>query len=284
LRWELDPPCTKVEWDYLMDLPGCPEYMEGTEPTYMNKVCRGCYNQRMDIMRRVQKRIRDNGGIAEMKPTMRMRKEYDQAHAGDIVANRAAKIEGLQSAAAATLNGQVCKLLRKDEESGRWTVELVTGESKAIKEANLQVSLEIDGEWMRTKGEYLRANPEALKKECQQLEQEVRRPLGEKTTWPKIPGVHPGAVVRLHGLTGAAHLNGRKGRCVSFDAETGRWKVDLGDEQKSLKPANFNPAPNEKPPTRESALKEKKELEENMERKAGMTAKEAFAKDYGWEG
>mmetsp|Transcript_21154 Transcript_21154/g.66315 ORF Transcript_21154/g.66315 Transcript_21154/m.66315 type:complete len:177 (+) Transcript_21154:130-660(+) len=175
-------------------------------------------------------------------------------------------------------------LLRKDEETGRWTVELVSGEQKAIKEANLEVSLEIDKEWHITKGTYLKDNPEALKKECEKLEKEQRRPLGQQTTWPKVPGVHPGAVVRIHSLTGATYLNGRKGRCISFDNETGRWKVDLGDEFKSLKPANFTPAPKEKPPTRESALKEKKEVEEAAMRKTGMTAKEMYAEDYGWDG
>jgi len=284
LRWELDPPCSKVEWDYLYDLPGRPEYMEERECTYMNKLCRGCYNERLDVMRRIQRRIRDNGGIEEMKPTMRMRKEYENQHAQDIVANRAARIQGLQSAAAASLNGQYCKLIKKDAESGRWTVELVSGEQKAIKEANIEVSLEIDKQWITTKGEYLRENPDVLKKECEKLEKEERRPLGEKTTWPKIPGIHPGAVVRIHGLASAKELNGRKGRCIAFDSETGRWKVDFGDEQKSLKPANFTPAPNEKPPTRESALKEKKEMEEAAMRSTGMSAKEMYSKDYGWDG
>merc|ERR1719436_1911990 len=86
---------------------------------------------------------------------------------------------------------------------------------------------------------------------------EPRRPLGQKTAWPKVKGIHPGAVVRLQGLSGAAELNGRKARCISFDPETGRWKVDLGDEYKALKVENLTPAPGEKPPTRATAEEEK---------------------------
>merc|ERR1711920_711713 len=111
-----------------------------------------------------------------------------------------------------------------------------------------------------------------------------RRPLGEKTAWPKIKGIHPGAVVRLHSLKGAVELNGRKGRCISFDPEAGRWKIDLGDGYKNIKPENLTPAPNEKPPTKQSAEAEIKAMGNNAARRADMTEQERRADDYGWEG
>merc|ERR1719210_2198581 len=119
------------------------------------------------------------------------------------------------------------------------------------------------------KATYLKANPEAVEAE---VKKEVR-PLGEKTNWPKIKGVHPGAVVRLHSLSTAIELNGRKGRLISFDDQTGRWKVDLGDEQKSLKVENLTPAPGENPPTKSSAEIDKKELNAETERRGKMSAR-----------
>merc|ERR1719203_2377860 len=90
---------------------------------------------------------------------------------------------------------------------------------------------------------------------------EAPRPLGQKTTWPKVKGIHPGAVVRLQGLS-TAELNGRKARCISFNTDSGRWTVDLGDGQKALKQDNLVPAPGEKPPTRQSAAEEAKQCAE----------------------
>merc|ERR1712125_274702 len=104
-----------------------------------------------------------------------------------------------------------------------------------------------------------------------------RRPLGSKTTWAKVKGIHPGAVVRLKDLTGAAELNGRKGRCISFDNETGRWKVDLGDGYKNIKQENLTPAPHEKPPTKQSAEAEIEQLGGDEARRAKLTEKERKA-------
>mmetsp|Transcript_63790 Transcript_63790/g.118507 ORF Transcript_63790/g.118507 Transcript_63790/m.118507 type:complete len:520 (+) Transcript_63790:68-1627(+) len=38
---------------------------------------------------------------------------------------------------------------------------------------------------------------------------------------------HIGAEIEVHGLTGAKELNGASGRLLQFDAETGRWAVEL---------------------------------------------------------
>jgi len=50
----------------------------------------------------------------------------------------------------------------------------------------------------------------------------------------------PGALVRLTGLKGAAHLNGQPGRLEEFDWPSARWKVCLVDgEVKSVKQENL---------------------------------------------
>ncbi|CAE7569431.1 unnamed protein product, partial [Symbiodinium pilosum] len=114
--------------------------MEVQQCTYMNKICRGCYNARLPIMAKVKTRIRAQGGLEELQPSLKMRKEYEAAHDADLLKNRPAKIDGLQNAAASHLNGQVCRLVAKDAETLRWTVELVSGEQKSIKEVNLTAS------------------------------------------------------------------------------------------------------------------------------------------------
>lgn len=111
----------------------------------------------------------------------------------------------------------------------------------------------------------------------------MARPLGSNTSWPKVKGIHPGAVVRLQNLVAKQELNGRKGRCISFDPEVGRWKVDLGDEQKSLKVENLVPAPDEKPPTRQSAEAEKAAGAAEATRREALDARQKHAEDYGWD-
>eukprot|EP00927_Polykrikos_kofoidii_P050037 TRINITY_DN43998_c0_g1_i1.p1 TRINITY_DN43998_c0_g1~~TRINITY_DN43998_c0_g1_i1.p1 ORF type:complete len:911 (+),score=182.86 TRINITY_DN43998_c0_g1_i1:95-2827(+) len=55
-----------------------------------------------------------------------------------------------------------------------------------------------------------------------------------------INSLQIGAVVRIGGLKGAAHLNGQEGVCKSLDANTGRWVVQLHNgESKALKPENL---------------------------------------------
>lgn len=277
LRWELDPPCTEAEWRYLADTPGAPEVMTAQQCAYMNKLCRGCYNLRLPIMAKVRTRIRAKGGLEELQPSLKMRKEYEAAHQADLLKNRGAKISGLHSAD--HLNGQLCRLVEKDAEKGRWTVELVDGERKAIKEANLSASEEIDMEWEAARIQYASKNRTAAQTDGKP----VARPLGTSTAWPKVKGIHPGAVVRLHNLK-TKELNGRKGRCISFDNEAGRWKIDLGDEYKSLKTENLVPAPDEKPPTRQSALQEKNAAAADSERREALDARERHAEDYGWDG
>jgi len=52
----------------------------------------------------------------------------------------------------------------------------------------------------------------------------------------------PGVLVHIHGLKGAAHLNGQQGFCDHLDPDTGRWHVRLpGGDTKALKPENLRP-------------------------------------------
>eukprot|EP00913_Durusdinium_trenchii_P027654 g25935.t1 len=157
LRWELDPPCTEAEWRYLADSTGAPEVMTTQQCAYMKKVCRGCYNSRLLIMA----------------------KEYEAAHANDLLKNRAAKIHGLQSAD--HFNGQVCRLI-------------VNGEKKAIRESNLHASQDVDMEWEAARVEYAASNSTSAQTDGKP----VGRPLGTHTSWEK--GFHPGAVVFLQNL------------------------------------------------------------------------------------
>lgn len=275
----MDPPCAKGEWEYLADLPGAPAYLQNTEyGIYMNKICRACFGERLVIKQKVREKIRLKGGLDRMRPPKQVQEEFRAAHANDVVLNRPAKITGLQSEGGAVLNGQVCKLRHQDPETRRWTVEMLNGELKAMKEECVECSEEIDKEWEKARSEYLAQNPVA----AQMVQREVPRPLGSKTAWPKIRGIHPGAMVRLRGLTGATDLEGRLGRCIKFDAETGRWEVDLGDERKAIKIENLVPAPKEKPPTKESAAAEKEEFARRAEQRKRFSEREKHARDYGW--
>ncbi|CAK9011537.1 unnamed protein product [Durusdinium trenchii] len=276
LRWELDPPCTEAEWRYLADSTGAPEVMTTQQCAYMKKVCRGCYNSRLLIMAKVQTRIRAKGGLEELDPSMKMRKEYEAAHANDLLKNRAAKIHGLQSAD--HFNGQVCRLIVKDSESGRWTVEFVNGEKKAIRESNLHASQDVDMEWEAARVEYAASNSTSAQTDGKP----VGRPLGTHTSWEK--GFHPGAVVFLQNLK-TKELNGRKGRCISFNKEAGRYEVDLGDERKLLKIENLVPAPRDvKPPTRQTAQEERERAAAEHVRWEALNARERHAEEYGWDG
>jgi len=164
-------------------------------------------------------------------------------------------------------------------------VELLTGEQKAIKESNLEVSLDIDQEFEVARAKHLIQQLKVgAETGAKPQPREERRPLGEAIVWPKVKGIHPGAMVRLQGLTGAPELNGRRGRCLTFDAEVGRWKVDLGDEQKALRVENLTPAPGERPPTKVSAEEDKKALVAKGARAATLSPKEAYAESYGWDG
>lgn len=283
LRWELDPPCLESEWVYLQNSADPPEWLATQKHVYMNKICNKCYNNRLDAMMRIRKRIRDRGGIEEMNPTKKMEKEYEAAHATDIVTRRPARIHGMQSEAGAPLNGQYCKLHAKDPENERWTVELVDGTQKAIKESNLEASKDIDRDYEMARCKYMLEHVNEPSYGIRSTPSEEKRPLGQNTLWPKVKGLHPGAVVRLKGLSSAA-LNGRKGRCISFNQENGRWTVDLGDGQKALRIDNLVPAPGEKPPTIASAKEESQALEEKAAKKDPQSAKEVFAENYGWDG
>jgi len=287
LRWDLDPPCEEKEWDYVKVIPGAPDYVaEAKFGVYMNKICRGCYHNRLDIAKHIRWKIRDRGGLEFCPPPCHLVEEYEEAHDKDKHMQREAKISGMQSEAGKELNGKFCTLLEQDPETKRWTVRLVSGEKRSIKDDNLECSRQIDKDAFEAKVVQARKDPMSYfnsMKEENKAKGEAR-PLGKGTTWPKVKGIHPGAVVRLKGLTGATELNGRKGRCITFDQETGRWKVDLGDGYKNIKQDNMTPAPNEKPPTKMSAEAEAKELGGDEARRAKLTEKERKAEDYGWDG
>lgn len=52
--------------------------------------------------------------------------------------------------------------------------------------------------------------------------------------------LRPGAVVQIHGLSGAPQLNGQQATCDRWDAASGRWHVTLrSGETKALKPVNM---------------------------------------------
>eukprot|EP00930_Biecheleria_cincta_P038880 TRINITY_DN26739_c0_g1_i1.p1 TRINITY_DN26739_c0_g1~~TRINITY_DN26739_c0_g1_i1.p1 ORF type:complete len:130 (-),score=20.73 TRINITY_DN26739_c0_g1_i1:525-914(-) len=56
--------------------------------------------------------------------------------------------------------------------------------------------------------------------------------------------LRPGLNVAIHGLKGAADLNGKEGKCKHWDADKGRWTVELpGGELKALKPENLQAKP-----------------------------------------
>jgi len=281
LRWDLDPPCFRQEWEYVAALPGAPDYVvENDFSLHMNNVCRGCYSERLNIAVKIREKIRERGGLEELNPTKQIRQEYEAAHAFDKRVGRPAKIHSMQSEAGKALNGKLGRLKEKDKESMRWTVELLDGTLKAIREDNLECSKAIDDEHDMEKAKMMR---NGYSQESMQPP-EAKRPLGSQTTWQKVKGLHPGAVVRLKGLTGATELNGRKGRCISFDPEAGRWKIDLGDGYKNIKQDNLTPAPNEKPPTKASAEADKADLNFEENRRSKLTEQERAAEDYGWDG
>jgi len=248
-----------------------------------NSICRGCYSKRMEV-RRLVNGIRERGGLTEFSPPEEVQKKFDEEQAQIPRPGRGAQICGLTSEEGSKLNGSLCKLMQR-EDTGRWTVQLVPGDTKALKEENLTCSPEIDSKYRIAYLEWATKNKEAALVAA--ARDPDARPLGKHTSWPKVPGIHPGAVVRLQGLA-TIQLNGRKGRCISYDPHTERWKVDLGDEHKSIKYTNLAPC-REKPPTRQSAEEEKRQLgvvddKKMRETDPNMDAREKFAQNYGWNG
>eukprot|EP00931_Biecheleriopsis_adriatica_P114949 TRINITY_DN90815_c0_g1_i1.p2 TRINITY_DN90815_c0_g1~~TRINITY_DN90815_c0_g1_i1.p2 ORF type:complete len:143 (+),score=31.32 TRINITY_DN90815_c0_g1_i1:39-431(+) len=54
--------------------------------------------------------------------------------------------------------------------------------------------------------------------------------------------LRPGVNVVIHGLKGAADLNGKEATVKTWDADKGRWTVQLqGGDFKALKPENLQP-------------------------------------------
>jgi len=69
------------------------------------------------------------------------------------------------------------------------------------------------------------------------------------TVLVKMENAKPGQAVELHGLQGAAHLNGTRGHLVRFLREEQRWVVSCeGNDYKvvNVKPANLKRAEPEK--------------------------------------
>lgn len=271
----MDPPLSQEEWAYLAGMTGSPQYFREHEfAVYNNKICRGCSNERLMIKTKAHDKIRDRGGLETMRPIQRVLDEYEEEHGHELRANRAAMIHGLESATAIKLNGVCCKLVFKSRETHRWTVELLSGEQRAIKEGNLECSSKIDEQYKVEKARFLMANREAL--DAEMSKKSDQRPLGEHTSWAKVPGIHPGAVVRLKNLKAAPELNGCIARCLTFDADAQRWEVDLGAGHKKIKQENLEPAPAEKAPTFKTGMPEKA--------KSPLTEAEKHAMDYGWDG
>merc|ERR1719329_282837 len=96
----------------------------------MNKICRGCYNERFIIKTKVKEKIRDQGGIEAKRPAKSEREDYERRTENLLRDKRPGRIHGLKSAAAAALNGQLCRLVSLDDAVGRWTVELSSETSR----------------------------------------------------------------------------------------------------------------------------------------------------------
>lgn len=54
--------------------------------------------------------------------------------------------------------------------------------------------------------------------------------------------IRPGVTVKIDGLKGAPELNGKEGKVKDWNAEKGRWNVQVAGELKGLKPENLQPA------------------------------------------
>merc|ERR1712039_585296 len=96
-----------------------------------------------------------------------------------------------------------------------------------------------------------KAKEEADAKEKQEAEREVKeeaaleaKKMEEAGKVKMVPNldVSRGSRVRIHGLQSeqGAKLNGKIGRCLDFDAASGRWGVKFSDgTTKALKPINL---------------------------------------------
>merc|ERR1719409_1163554 len=79
----------------------------------------------------------------------------------------------------------------------------------------------------------------------------------------------PGTTVEIHGLKGAAELNGLSGKLKQFDHGSGRWQVQLlvSGDVKALKPENLTAKQLSKEET-----KSKKSMDDSMEEMRQMMA------------
>lgn len=143
------------------------------------------------------------------------------------------RLHGLKGAA--HLNGLTGELVALDAATGRWKVRLPpppgpavpgrSGEVKALKPDNLECISPSKNYQAETSSASANGRPPAS-----HAPKQTKKPAN----------LEPGATVELHSLKGAAHLNGLKGKLLSHDATTDRWKVRLDKgEVKALRADNL---------------------------------------------
>eukprot|EP00931_Biecheleriopsis_adriatica_P106010 TRINITY_DN80527_c0_g1_i1.p1 TRINITY_DN80527_c0_g1~~TRINITY_DN80527_c0_g1_i1.p1 ORF type:complete len:229 (-),score=61.19 TRINITY_DN80527_c0_g1_i1:56-742(-) len=126
------------------------------------------------------------------------------------------------------LNGQTGKILRLDDASGRYVVELSDGSSKSLKPDNLTVTER------RSSSSAAASSPPRAKKGSKEQASSASPPCGSD-------GFKVGDRVRVGGLNGAIELNGQLAVVFSYDASVGRYLVEFenGAGQKKLQAKNL---------------------------------------------
>jgi len=150
------------------------------------------------------------------------------------------QIQGLTGAV--EFNGLIGKILRLDESSGRYVVEVVkynddklkepAREQKAFKGANL---VAYNGDMPASpKVSAARAEREKEKERRSSEKQEMKEP-------PKVGDFTVGDRVRVGGLNGSLDLNGQIAVVFGLDKPTGRYLVEFenGQGQKKLQGKNL---------------------------------------------
>lgn len=151
---------------------------------------------------------------------------------------------------AVDFNGKKGKIVRQDESSGRYVVEVEPEkEQKAFKGANLQVvtrrpEVDTDLGQQRSNGAPSPRWPGSPKVQAaraeREREQKARREAQPKET-PKAGDFTVGERVRVGGLNGALDLNGQIAVVFAQDKATGRYLVEFenGQGQKRLQGKNL---------------------------------------------
>ena len=153
----------------------------------------------------------------------------------------------------------------------RWRVRLVaSGKSHDFKSENLEIEEPADRpppeDWVGPTTE-VEVEPKAAYKE------EVEEPL-------KLTALAAGCKVMLHGLKGAAELNGQRGEVESFVSESSRWRVKLmSGSVKDLKPDNLRLLTAEELDASNTALSELDALEADLGIDFAVTTGDACGPD-----